>query len=223
MSTRTRSTRPFLSWREVIIIIFGLVVMASISALGVAGLSSLVRSFATTAAKSYWFISRASGVLAYLLLTFSVLWGLMQSGAILRPIIPPVLALGMHNFSSWAALVMAALHALILLGDGFIRMGLVHLFIPFIAPYEPFWVGMGVIAFYLTFFLSLSFYVRRYIGQKTFRYFHYLSYLTYTLVTLHGLGSGTDSSYLLVLYALSAGAVITLTFWRIKSTPRARY
>ena len=162
-------------------------------------------------------------MLAYLLLTLSVLWGLMQSGAILRPIFPPVLALGMHNFLSWAALVMVALHALILLGDGFIKMKLVHLFIPFVAPYRPFWVGLGVIAFYLAFLLSLSFYVRRNIGQKTFRYFHYLSYLTFILVTLHSLGSGTDSSHLLVLYVLSTGAVITLTFWRLANTLRAKH
>jgi sulfoxide reductase heme-binding subunit YedZ len=221
MSTRTRSTRTSLSWREGIFIILGLILMAGIGALGVAGLSSLLQSFAATATKSYWFISRASGVLAYLLLTFSVLWGLMQSGAILRPIIPPLLVLGMHNFLSWAALVMVALHALILLGDGFIKMGLVHLFIPFIAPYRPFWVGLGVIALYLTFALSVSFYVRRHIGQKTFRYFHYSSYLAYTLATLHGLGSGTDISYLPVLFILSAGAVIVLTFWRFSNARRA--
>jgi predicted ferric reductase len=222
MSTRTHLTRPSLTWLELIFIIIGLGTMVVIGALGVEGLVSLVRSFATTAAKSYWFVSRASGVLAYLLLTLSVLWGLMQSGAILRPIIPPVLALGMHNFLSWAALIMVALHALILLGDGFIKMGLVHLFIPFIAPYQPFWVGLGVIAFYLALLLSLSFYARRYIGQKTFRHFHYISYLAFILVTLHGLVSGTDSSHLLVLYVLSAGAVITLTFWRFANTRQAK-
>jgi sulfoxide reductase heme-binding subunit YedZ len=222
MSTQTNPTRPSLTWLERIFIIFGLGMMVIIGVLGAKGLLSLVSSFTATATKSYWFISRSGGVLAYLLLTFSVLWGLMQSGAILRPIISPVLALGMHNFLSWAALVMVALHALILMGDGFIKMELVHLFIPFVAPYQPFWVGLGVIGFYLAFFLSLSFYARRYIGQKTFRYFHYLSYLTFILVTLHSLGSGTDSNYLLVLYVLSAGAVINLTFWRFANARRAK-
>ncbi len=214
MSTHAQSTKPLFTWIEVLIIIFGLGMMLVIGGFGAAGIVSLTQSFTGTATKSFWFISRVSGVLAYLLLSFAVLWGLVQSGAILRPIIPPLLAFGLHNFLSWAALVMTALHALILLGDGYIKMGLVHLFIPFIAPYEPFWVGLGVIAFYLALLLSLSFYARKYIGQKTFRAFHYLSYFTYILVTLHSLGGGTDSRYLLILYTLSAGAVINLTFWR---------
>jgi len=188
--------------------------MLVIGGLGAAGLLTLSQSFAATAAQSFWFISRSSGVLAYLLLTLSVLWGLVQSGAILRPLIPPALALGLHNFLSWSALVMAGLHAVVLLGDGYINMGLLSLLVPFTAPVQPFWVGLGVIALYLSLLLSLSFYVRKHIGQKNFRAFHYLTYLAYILVTLHGLGSGTDSLSLLVLYAISAGAVINLTFWR---------
>lgn len=214
MSTQTRTNRPFLTWLEIFIIIFGLGAMLVIGGLGAAGLLTLLQSFAATAAQSFWFISRSSGVLAYLLLTLSVLWGLVQSGAILRPTIPPALALGLHNFLSWSALVMAGLHAVVLLGDGYIKMGLLPLFVPFIAPVQPFWVGLGVIALYLSLLLSLSFYVRKHIGQKNFRAFHYLTYLAYILVTLHGLGSGTDSRSLLVLYVLSAGAVINLTFWR---------
>lgn len=212
--TRTRSPQPFLTWLEILFIIFGLGIMLVIGALGAVGLLLLLQSFAATATKSYWFISRSSAMLAYLLLTLSVTWGLVQSGAILRSFIPPALALGLHNFLSWTALVMAAIHALVLLGDTYIQLDLLHLFIPFSAPYQPFWVGVGVIAFYLIFLLNLSFYVRKQIGQKNFRTFHYLSYLVYVLVTLHSLGSGTDSQSLLRLYVLGAGAVITLTAWR---------
>lgn len=214
MSTQTRTNRPFLTWLEILIIIFGLGAMLVIGGLGAVGLLTLLQSFTATVAQSFWFISRSSGVLAYLLLTLSVLWGLVQSGAILRPTIPPALALGLHNFLSWSALVMAGLHAVVLLGDGYINMGLLPLLVPFTAPVQPFWVGLGVIALYLSLLLSLSFYVRKHIGQKNFRAFHYLTYLAYILVTLHGLGSGTDSRSLLVLYVLSAGAVINLTFWR---------
>jgi predicted ferric reductase len=171
-----------------------------------------------TSSKAYWFISRSSGVLAYVLLTLGVMWGLVQSGSILRPTIPPPLALGLHSLLNWTSLAMAALHALILLGDNFIKLTLGDIVIPFISPYRPLVVGLGVLGIYLMFLLALSFYARRQLGQKTFRTLHYASYLTYLLVTWHSLGAGSDSHVLWPLYVLSIGAVGFLTMWRIANS-----
>lgn len=188
------------------------------AALGLGGILALGKALPLTSDKAYWFISRSSGVLAYLLLTLGVMWGLVQSGAILRPTIPPLLALGLHSFLNWASLVMTVLHGLILLGDNFIKMSLADIVLPFIGPYKPFLVGLGVVGFYLMVLLSLSFYLRRQIGQQNFRLLHYTSYLVYLLVTWHSLGIGTDSRTLWPLYALSLLSVALLTIWRILNT-----
>jgi predicted ferric reductase len=218
MSTHTDSQKHSLPWFDLLVVIFGLGIVSAFWVIGVSALVSLSHSLPLTSSKAYWFISRSSGVLAYVLLTLGVMWGLVQSGSILRPTIPPPLALGLHSLLNWTSLAMAALHALILLGDNFIKLTLGDIVIPFISPYRPLAVGLGVLAIYLMFLLALSFYVRRQLGQKTFRTLHYASYLTYLLVTWHSLAASSDSRLLWPLYVLSIGSVGFLTMWRIANT-----
>jgi predicted ferric reductase len=218
MSTHTDSQKHSLPWFDLLVVIFGLGIVSAFWVIGVSALVSLSHSLPLTSSKAYWFISRSSGVLAYVLLTLGVMWGLVQSGSILRPTIPPQLALGLHSLLNWTSLAMAALHALILLGDNFIKLTLGDIVIPFISPYRPLAVGLGVLAIYLMFLLALSFYVRRQLGQKTFRTLHYASYLTYLLVTWHSLAASSDSRLLWPLYVLSIGSVGFLTMWRIANT-----
>jgi predicted ferric reductase len=215
MSTHQPSQERSLPWFEIILILWGLGMIVVFGIVGVLGFESLDRTLPLTSAKAYWFVSRSSGVLAYLLLTLSVMWGLVQSGAILRPTIPPALALGLHNFLSWAGLAMGTLHALVLLGDNKPTMNLADILIPFVGPYQPIWVGLGVVGIYLMFLLSISFYVRRRIGQRTFRLFHYASYAAFLLVSWHAIGAGTDTSALRLVYVVSIGGVGMLTIWRI--------
>src|SRR5512136_3155217 len=96
-----------------------------------------------------------------------------------RIIIHPALALGLHNYLSWAGLVMGTLHALVLLGDNNPTMNLAGIVIPFVGPYRPMWVGLGVVGIYLMLLVSVSFYVRSRIGQKNFRLIHYTSYAAF--------------------------------------------
>jgi len=65
--------------------------------------------------------------------------------------------------------------------------------IPFLSPYRPFWVGVGIIAFYLSLLVTVTYYLRAKIGMATFRKIHYLSLVSYVGATLHGLYAGTDS------------------------------
>lgn len=169
-------------------------------------------------AKSYWFISRSSGVVAYVLITMGVLWGLMQSGSILRSQISPLVSLGMHSFLSWLGLGMAALHGIILVGDSYINIDLPRVFTPFLSEYRPIPVGLGIISFYLMLLLTLSFYARNYLGQRTFRLLHYGSFAVFLMVTVHGIYAGTDSGSLWRIYVVSLVAVATLTALRIRST-----
>ncbi len=203
-----------------IMVNFGIIILLSL--LGLAGVLVVGYYLPETGAKAYWFISRSSGVVAYLLLTLGVLWGLVQSGSLFRKWLPPVLALGMHSYLNWFGLGLAALHGVILIGDGYINIDLPKVFTPFISPYRPIPVGLGIIGFYLTLLLSLSFYARSYLGQKTFRLLHYGSFGVFVLVTLHSLLSGTDTGALWWLYVTSLIAVTLLMFARFAATRRPK-
>lgn len=191
-----------------------------LSLLGLFSLAVIGYYLPEAGVKAYWFISRSSGIMAYLLITVSVLWGLVQSGALFRRRVAPLLALGLHNYLSWAGLALAALHGLILLGDSYTRFSLQQVVTPFMSTYRPIPVGLGIIGFYLMLLLSVSFYMRRWIGQKSFRLLHYGSFGAFTLVTLHGVLAGTDSGPLWPLYALSLILVLGLTALRVAGARR---
>ena len=175
-----------------------------------------------TSAKAYWFVSRSSGIVAYVLITVGVLWGLVQSGSLFRKHISPVLALGMHSYLNWFGLGLAALHGIVLIGDGYINIDLPKVVTPFISPYRPIPVGLGIVGFYLMLLLSLSFYARLHLGQKNFRLLHYGSYLAFVLVTAHSLYAGTDTGAMWWLYTISLVSVTGLTGMRIVSARKAK-
>ena len=193
-------------------------VLIAAAVLALAGIFAVGYYLPAVGAKTYWFISRSSGIVAYVLITLGMLWGLVQSGSLMRTYIPPLVAFGMHNFLSWLGMGFVALHALILVGDGYINIDLPRVFTPFLAEYRPIPVGLGIVSFYLMLLLTLSFYARSHLGQRTFRLLHYASFGVFVMVTAHGLWAGSDSGALLWLYILSTTAVVLVTLARVINT-----
>lgn len=171
----------------------------------------------TAETPAFWYMSRASALLAYLLMWGSTVWGLMLSTRIVKSLVPPPLTFSVHEFLSLAGLGFAAFHALILLGDHYIPFGLFDILVPFTAPYKPFWVGVGTLNLYLSALLTGSFYVKKRIGQKAWRALHYLTFLAFVMTLGHGLSAGADSGVglLRLAYLGSAGSVLFLIYYRI--------
>ena len=201
-------------------IILGFLAVLGFSLLGAVSLGAIAYYLPAAATHAYWFVSRSSGVVAYVLITLSVLWGLVQSGSLLSPRTLPGLPFGLHSFLSWLGLGLAALHGLVLLGDRYIGFDLAQLTTPFISTYRPLPTGLGIVSFYLMLLLTLSFYARPHLSQKNFRLLHYTSFGAFALVTLHGIFAGTDSAPLWWLYAGSLLSVLLLTAMRIVNTRR---
>lgn len=193
-----------------------------LSLVGVISVLAIGYFLPEASAKAAWFISRSSGVVAYVLITLSVLLGLVQSGNLFRAYIAPLLSLGLHSYFSWIGLGLSLLHGIVLVGNEYISFGLTQVFIPFISEYRPISVGLGIIAFYLMLLLSLSFYARSYLGQENFRTLHYTSFVAFVLVTAHGLLAGTDSVPLWWMYTGSLMAVLALTILRVAASLRAK-
>ena len=187
-------------------------------------LSPLIDDLATQTAallninqKTAWYVTRSTGTVAYLLLSAAIIWGLLFSSKIIKETVPAMLSLAMHNFLSWTAIAITGLHMIALLFGTYYTYTLPHLLIPFIGPYRPEWVGLGVIGFYLMLLTSLSFYFRKFIGQHWWRRLHKLTFLAYLLITAHGILAGTDSSLptMNLLYWSSGLSVLFLTNYRI--------
>ena len=168
-------------------------------------------------AKTPWYFTRAAGTVAYLLMAGSTIWGLLLSTKLIKESVPAALALTMHNMLSWLAIVLAGLHAVALLFDNYYTYTLADLAIPFLGPYRPVWVGLGVIGLYIMLLTSISFSFRKQIGQKRWRQLHYLTFIAFVLVTIHGVFAGTDSGNggLRFVYWGSGLLVLFLTNYRL--------
>ncbi|MCB0169830.1 MAG: ferric reductase-like transmembrane domain-containing protein [Anaerolineae bacterium] len=165
---------------------------------------------------AFWYMARIGGIIAYLLLWLSVVWGLVMSTKISKRITPQ-LVYGLHEFLALLALGFMALHSFVLLGDSYFDFTIFSLAIPFTAPYEPLWTGVGTITFYLSLVLTASFYVRKRIGHKIWRALHYVTFLAYALALGHGLmaGSDSDTSVMTFVYLLTGLSVLFLTYFRL--------
>jgi len=167
--------------------------------------------------KTAWYFSRSAGTVAYMLLAGSTVWGLLLSSKLIKEAVPAALALAMHNILSWLAITLTGLHALALLFDSYFTYTLSSITIPFLGPYKPGWVGLGIIGFYLMFITAISFNFRKQIGQKRWRQLHYLSFIAYLGATIHGAMAGTDNGNpgMQALYWGSGLLVLFLTNYRL--------
>jgi predicted ferric reductase len=132
----------------------------------------------------------------------------------LNQILAPTFTVDFHEFISLLSIGFTILHVFVLTIDRFLPYTPLQILVPFLSPYRPFWVGLGVIAFYITLLVTITFYLRSKIGMKTFRSIHVLSLLGYLGVTLHGLYAGTDSP-LITMQLLYKGTALLITFLTI--------
>lgn len=167
--------------------------------------------------QSFWYLSRASGIVAYLLLWMSVTWGLLLTTRLGKIFLASPLMLDAHQFLSNLGVGFAFFHGLILMGDRYLSFPLSAVLIPFAGEYAPLLVAAGQIGLWLSLLLIVSFYVRRWIGGKVWRTVHYLGFAGYWLVLIHAVLLGSDSGHLLVaaLYLVTAAVMIFLTAYRI--------
>jgi predicted ferric reductase len=134
-----------------------------------------------------------------------------------------------HEWLSWLGIAFIAVHVVVLMADKYLPYSLWQVLIPFLSPYRPLWVGIGVISLYLTLLVTVTFYLRQRIGMGSFRKVHYLSLPAYLGATLHGLYAGTDSALPIAGLLYKGTGLITLflaVYWivmlRMRKTEEKR-
>jgi predicted ferric reductase len=175
--------------------------------------------FAIDSTQLWWYVTRSAGILAYLLLWLSTVWGLAVPSKIISPVLDQTYTFDFHEFISLLSIGFALLHIIVLSLDRYLPYSTLQILIPFLSPYRPLWVGIGVISFYIIVLVTVTFYLRSRIGMKNFRAIHVLSLLGYLGITLHGLYAGTDSPLLSMqwLYRGTGLVVIFLTiYWLVQ-------
>jgi len=176
--------------------------------------------------KAFWYLSRGSAFVAMSLLWISMALGLSITNKMARTWPGAPAAFAFHEYVSLLGLAFAIFHALVLMGDHYIKFTLAQILVPFAAAgYKPILVGLGQVGFYVWLLVALSFYVRSRIGPKTWRAIHYISFLSYCVALYHGISSGTDTKEIWAQYYywISGASLLFLLMHRIVVTVTAKF
>jgi DMSO/TMAO reductase YedYZ heme-binding membrane subunit len=168
-----------------------------------------------------WDAARASGFVAYALLTASVALGIALSLGWRSRLWTRFVTNETHRFLTLLALVFTGLHTVSVAIDPFVHFSLPEIVLPFASHYRPLWIALGIVGAYLLAAVYASEWVRPRIGYAWWRRFHGLAFAVYVLVTLHGLGTGSDSRtpWAILLYGGSVILVGALLALRLLPSP----
>jgi predicted ferric reductase len=165
-----------------------------------------------------WYATRATGVVALLLLTMSVALGVAGTARFSNAAMPRLVRSGLHRNVSMLSVGFVAAHVLTAVLDPFASIRLTSAIIPFSSAYRTFWLSLGTIAFDVLLALILTSLLRNRLGYRAWRGVHWLAYASWPIALWHGLGTGTDSRvwWLLTLDALCVLAVGAAALWRLR-------
>ncbi len=157
----------------------------------------------------WWYVARASGLLAWVLLSASVVGGLLAGTQLARGRMNSgTWAQGLHKFVGTLAVVFTAIHLVSVLAADQLRIGLRELLVPFVRPDNPVAQGCGVLAFYLLVAIALTSWLRAVLSWRWWRCVHLLAFPLWSLASVHMVLAGSDITIL--GWAPTAVAVVIL-------------
>jgi predicted ferric reductase len=180
-------------------------------------------SLPDVSAHMYWYLGRSAGLIAYWLLFLSVVLGIAVSSRVFDGLFARGWVYDIHKFLSIFVLLAMVFHVLILLPDPWAKFTLVEMLVPFESHYRPTPVALGTVTLYGSIAVTASFYLKRFIGQKGWRWLHYTTFGLFVMALIHGLLSGTDSERpaVQISYLVSGVLVLFFVFFRILVTRAA--
>ncbi len=171
-----------------------------------------------TSSPLLWYTTRATGVVALVLLTGTMVLGILTAGRARTRSWPAFAQADLHKRVSLLAMVFLAFHVLTSVLDTYVNVGWASVIVPFASPYRPLWTGLGTVGVDLMLAVAISSALRQRISARTWRGIHWLAYGSWPVAMAHSLGMGTDASQLWMdgLAAVCTLAVLGALAWRIR-------
>lgn len=172
----------------------------------------------------WWYLARSTGIVAWALLTASMIWGLLLSTRLLQGRPTPKWLLDLHRHLGGLALAFTALHLVTLWADSYIQFSIADLLVPFATDWKPAPVAFGIIGLYLLAVVEATSLAMKRLPRVWWRRIHLTSYALFWMVTVHGITAGTDANHPAYWTAntIAVATVVFLTLYRALAGRRAR-
>ncbi|MCU4186519.1 ferric reductase-like transmembrane domain-containing protein [Acidiferrimicrobium sp. IK] len=164
---------------------------------------------ATTPVSPMWAATRATGIVALVLLTGTLVLGITAAAGLTTTRWPRFVSQDLHRNLSLLCVALIAVHVLTTIWDGYVPVGLIDAVVPFHSPYRTVYVGLGAVAFDLFLALLVTSGLRHRIGFAAWRGVHWMAYLCWPIAMVHSLGTGTDArNHLVTFIDVVCGAAV---------------
>jgi sulfoxide reductase heme-binding subunit YedZ len=140
-----------------------------------------------------WYITRSTGLMAFVLLTASLALGVLTTQRVATPRWPRFASQALHRNVSLLAMLFLGTHVATTLMDSYVSISWWASLVPFASGYRTFDVALGTVAFDLLLLVTGSSLVRTVVGHRWWRLLHWCSYLAWPVALAHYLGTGTDA------------------------------
>jgi predicted ferric reductase len=171
---------------------------------------------------AFWYASRATGIVALLLLTAVLVLGILVNRQGRLPGLPRFAVTSLHRNLSLLSMAFIVIHVITAVLDTFVSIPLAAGVIPFASGYERLWLGLGAISFDLMLAMIITSLLRGRINRILWRAIHLLAYLSWPIAFAHSIGASKDlqQGWLLGLSVACAVGVGAAVAWRLASAAR---
>ena len=176
---------------------------------------------------AFWYASRATGIVALLLLTAVLVLGILVNRQGRLPGLPRFAVTDIHRNLSLLAVAFIAVHVFTAVLDTYVHIPLLSAVIPFASGYERLWLGLGAISLDLMAAMIVTSLLRGRLNRVVWRAVHLLAYLSWPVAFAHSIGSSRDlqQGWLLDMAIGCALVVAASVIWRLahaaRQVPRA--
>jgi predicted ferric reductase len=141
----------------------------------------------------WWYTARSSGIVALVLVTMSVVWGLLFSTRLLQGRPSPKWLLSLHRHLGGLSVTFTVVHIVGLVADSYVEFGPAEILVPLASEWNPQAVALGVVAMYLLAAVEITSLLQKRLPRRLWRWIHLSSYGLFWLSIVHGLTAGTDA------------------------------
>ena len=169
-----------------------------------------------------WYASRATGVVALLLMTAVLLLGLLVTRQGRLPGLPRFAVTGLHRNLSLVAVVFVVLHVLTAVADSYVRIPLISAVVPLASSYERLALGLGAVSLDIMIAVIVTSLLRRHLSRRLWRAVHLLAYVSWPVAWLHSITSSTDLRHGWLFFTAVGCAllVVIAVLWRLSAASR---
>ena len=159
----------------------------------------------------WWYLSRAAGIVAWLMLTASVLLGIVLATDLFPAWRRPAWILSMHRWLAGLTIFFLAGHLGALLVDQSVHFRPVDVLVPYASSWRPTAVAIGVVGVWALIAVMATALAMKRLAKKWWRDVHLASYWIFWGTCIHAALAGSDTSKTLYV-ATALVALATIAF-----------